>query len=141
MIIFVDNYLQLEDDKQIEESLFDTNNLCILYFSMDDDEEYRKEIIGTYPGDMNNFSLTSSADFWSDPEESFSNVYLDKQISENKDYLILTKDIYSKIIDSFGVFQEIERRSVFNKESLEIEIHLKKVNFIINKYNRLKYYS
>jgi hypothetical protein len=131
MINFVENYLQSEGGEQSEDNpLFNTNNVCILYFSIDEDEEYLKEILGTYPGDMNNFYLTSPADFWSDPEETFSNVYLDKKISENKDYLILNYEIYRKIRDCFGVFNEIERNSVFNKENLEIEIHLRKVNLL-----------
>jgi len=131
MINFVENYLQLEDTGQIEDNpLFNTNNVCILYFSIDEDEEYMKEILGTYPGDINNYSLTSPTEYWIDPEHTFSNVYLDKKISENDDYLILNNEIYCKIRNCFGVFNEIERKSVFNKESLEIEIHMKKVNLL-----------
>jgi hypothetical protein len=139
MIFFIEAYLA--DEKENDDTLlFNTNDVCILYFSNEDDDEYRKELIGTYPGDMNNFELISSSEFWLDPEETFSNVYLDKKISENKDYLIVTKDIYSTITKCFGVFNEIERKSIFNDENLEIEIHLKKViNFFL--LIRLKSYS
>lgn len=140
MIMFLEAFL---DEKSVNEDsvLFNTNNVCILNFSNDEDEEYRKEIIGTYPGDINNFSLTSPAEFWRDTNDTYSNMYLNKEIKENKDYLILSEDIYLSIKNIFGVYNEIERKSVFNEDSLEIEIHMKKVNILFYNIDKSPFYQ
>jgi hypothetical protein len=117
------------------EKIFNINNTCLLYFDTgeDEDDEDRKEIMGTYPGPINNFLLTGSSESWTDTEDLYTNIYLKKDIRENADYLIIPKDIYLIIKQIFGIsnFNEIIRKTVLNSDNqLHIEVNLAKV-FII----------
>ena len=125
-------FLKFISDPNIEninDSLFNTNNVCLLYFDSgdEDEEEVRNDVLGSYPGVINNFMLTTSADCWTDPEEAFSNVYLCKEAKETSDYLIIPKDIYSEIKSNFSVIHEIERRCAIIDNTLQIDADLKKV--------------
>jgi len=127
MLVFVKN---LFENKNETENLFDLNRICLLYFENDDEE--KSELIGSYPGQINNFLLVGNCDFWIDPKESYSNTYLSKDLRENADYLIISGNLYQNIKDVFGTikFNEIERKTVVNQENeLHVEVNLAKVLF------------
>ena len=131
------SFLKFLNDPSLEnvnESLFNTNNVCLLYFENgeEDEEDVRKDVLGSYPGSVNNFLLTTSTDSWEDPEEPFTNVFLNKESRQNSDYLIIPKGIFDEIKSHFGATQEIERRSNLIEGVLQVDTNLKKVRE--NKY-------
>lgn len=125
-----------------QESLFNTNNVCLLYFLNDeeDEDETRKEVLGSFPGPINNFMLTTSTDSWEDPEDSYTNTFLNKNCRGNSDYLIIPKSTFEEINSHFGANNTIERRSNFIDGTLQVDINLRKIRVLfINEELREKY--
>lgn len=132
MVVFLKYYL---DNSVDIEAIFNKNNICLLYFNQED--EVKKEIIGTYPGPINNFYLSSSTDNWTDKEESHTNTYINKNIQETSDYLIIPKGFYKIAKELFDINVEIERKSILYENKLQLEIHLMKIKVLyINEYLR-----
>ena len=58
-------YIKAILNNEEPEKMHKANNVCLLYFSNegDLDEEEKKELLGHYPGDLNNFYLLSGKIF------------------------------------------------------------------------------
>lgn len=117
----------LEKTKDLD-NIFYTNNIALLYIDKeDDDPEDREEFLGCYPGPINNFFLIKGSNIWVDPLDNSSNKFLYKNIVEGKDYKLFPIEIYEKLKDIFGVYEEIERKPYEINNEIEVEIHYRKV--------------
>ena len=125
MINFLKTYLEKQKDL---DNIFYVNNIALLYIDKeDDDPEDREEFLGSYPGPINNFFLVKGSDLWVDPEDESSNKVLYRNIVEGRDYKLIPYEIYSKIKDIFGIYEEIERKTFSLNEEIEVDIHYQKV--------------
>lgn len=145
MINFLRTYTQKLKDS---DNIFYVNNVALLYIDKeDDDPEDREEFLGSYPGPINNFFLIKGCNIWIDPLDTSSNIFLKKNIVEGRDYKLIPEDVYFKIKEVFGVYEEIERKTfTSNYNDIEVEIHYPKVKkkfiiYIFTNYCRLKFYS
>ena len=110
------------------DNIFYVNNIALLYIDKEDeDPEDREEFMGSYPGPINNFFLIKGCDLWVDPLDMSSNRFLYKNIIEGRDYKLIPGDVYQKIKNVFGVYEEIERKSFSAENDIEVEIHYYKV--------------
>ena len=126
MVLFLKAYLDKTKDL---DNIFYSNNIALLYIDReDDDPEDREEFLGCYPGPINNFFLIKGCNIWVDPLDNSSNKFLYKNIVEGKDYKLFPIEIYEKIKDIFGVYEEVERKSIEIKNEIEVEIHYRKVH-------------
>ena len=117
-IAFVDMLNKENIDKN---SLFQINPLCLMYFSINNEEQENK---GIYCGEINNFLLINPKPYWPDSLQKYSNICIDKNISNNIDnFLILDKEIYTKLKSSMGINYEIERMNN-NKNNINKNINL-----------------
>lgn len=117
----------MEKTKDLD-NIFYTNNIALLYIDKeDDDPEDREEFLGCYPGPINNFFLIKGSNIWVDPLDNSSNKFLYKNIVEGKDYKLFPIEIYEKLKDIFGVYEEIERKPYEINNEIEVEIHYRKV--------------
>ena len=117
-IVFVDMLNKENIDKN---SLFQINPLCLMYFSINNEEQENK---GIYCGEINNFLLINPKPYWPDSLQKYSNICIDKNISNNIDnFLILDKEIYTKLKSSMGINYEIERMNN-NKNNINKNINL-----------------
>ncbi len=109
-----------------EEGRFEISNVLRLYLG----EESNNNLEGAYPGPINNFNLLSFNEIWYDPHPAFSqsNIPLAKNLKENVDYIILDKENYQFIKDTFGVYFEIERNSISNTEEIIVEVQYFRVS-------------
>ena len=115
------------------DNIFYVNNIALLYVDKEaDDMEDREEFIGCYPGPINNFFLCKGSDVWVDPLDSSSNRFLYKDIVEGPDYKLVPADVYNRIKDVFGCYEEIERKCYELESDIEVEIHYRKVNLFRN---------
>ncbi len=126
MINFLRTYIDKSKDS---DNIFYINNIALLYIDKeDDDPEDREEFTGSYPGPINNFFLIKGINLWVDPQDDSSNKFLCKNILEGRDYKILPSEVYYKIKNIFGCYEEIERKSYILEDDIDVEIHLQKVN-------------
>ena len=128
MVLFLKAFLEKTKDL---DNIFYTNNIALLYVDKeDDDPEDREEFLGCYPGPINNFFLIKGCDLWIDPLDDSSNKFLYKNIMEGKDYKLFPFEIYEKLKDIFGVYEEIERKPIDVNNEIEVEIHYRKVKIL-----------
>ena len=112
----------LNNENIDKNSLFQTNPLCLMYFSTNNEEQ--EENKGIYCGEINNFLLINPKSFWPDSLQKYSNIFLDKSKSTNlNNFLILEEDIYTNLKSSMGINYEIERIND-NKYSMDKNINL-----------------
>ena len=126
MITFLKTYTEKLKDS---DNIFYVNNIALLYIDNEEDEtEDREEFVGSYPGPINNFFLIKGSDIWVDPVDASSNRFLYKNIVEGRDYKLVPAEVFYKIKDVFGCYEEIERKSHELENDIEVEIHFQKVN-------------
>ena len=89
-------------------SLFQTNPLCLMYFSQNNEEQ--EETKGIYCGEANNFLFIKPKLYWPDDLQKYTNVFLDKEKFINKDnFIILDEEIFTRLKFFMGINYEIER--------------------------------
>ncbi len=108
-----------------EEGRFEISNVLRLYFG----EEINHNLEGAFPGPINNFNLLSFVEIWYDPHPAFSqsNLPLAKNLKENVDYIILDKDKYQFLKETFGIYYEIERNSISISDEIIVEVEFFRV--------------
>ena len=77
-----------------------------------------------YCGPINNFNIIETKDFWFDPQDKYTNVFIKNNLDRN-DYVILNKNKYEIIKDNFNNYD------VFEIERKIDEIHLLKLKILI----------
>ena len=134
---------EFSECKEKQEKLFTANNVCLLYYDKSPDVN---DIKGHFCGPINNFLLTRPKWHWEDPVEPYTNVYLNGNIHEQKDYHIISKELYTKINFYFKHTNEIERKCVVlgdsdnnNNNIVVPEVHLFNINVLyLNEHIRSK---
>ena len=88
----IDNYF---DEKDIKNNWIKGNN-------------FQYNIV--YCGPINNYNIIDIKDFWYDPVDKYTNVYLKKNLDKN-DYIILSQSKYNILKDNFEIYDlfEIQR--------------------------------
>lgn len=129
MLTFLKTYTEKLKDS---DNIFYVNNIALLYIDKEDeDPEDREEFNGSYPSPINNFFLVKGSDVWVDPVDSSSNRFLYKNIVEGRDYKLVPAEVYFRIKEVFGCYEEIERKCVELENDNEVEIHYQKVKKIL----------
>ena len=124
---FISFTQKLSEEKTDYDSLFQINDLCLMYFSQKDEEQ--EENNGIYCGEVNNFMLIKPKLFWPDNEQKYSNIFIDKNIVEQFDkFVIFEEEIYNKIKFYMGINYEIER---INNKNLNINQNINLYSFKI----------
>ena len=132
MLDFIQKF---NNTKEKADQLFIANNVCLLYYEQNEDDS--QESKGNFCGPINNYELTKQKNFWVDPDKSYTNVYLRKDIENQKNFELINKEIYTKINFYFKNTFEIERFCYDNNGNVEIflfEIQL----LFLNEYIREK---
>ena len=89
-------------------SLFQTNPLCLMYFSQNNEEQ--EETKGIYCGEANNFLFIKPKLYWPDDLQKYTNVFLDKEKFINKNnFILLDEEIFTRLKFFMGINYEIER--------------------------------
>jgi hypothetical protein len=128
MAVFIKLLIECQDEEAID-SLFDLNNVCLLFFESEEEEE-RKDLLGCFPGVVNNFLLSRYKEAWKDPSEPSSEIFLTKVAREISDYVLVPEQIHKEILDLFSMTEEpIQRKSVMTDQELLIDVHLASVLF------------
>ena len=123
MVVFIKLMIESPDDESIN-TLFNLNNVCLLFFESDQEED-KSDLIGCYPGVINNFLLTTSKRILKDPQINSSELVLKKEARENSDYILVSEKIYMEIETSFSFCEKsIERNSIKFNEDLLVDVHL-----------------
>ena len=123
--VWVENLLNfIENNTKKIEKKFDKSQVCLCYFS-----ERVNDYTGAYPGPINNFFLINFNEIWYDPHPAFSqsNLPLAKNLKENVDYIILDKDKYQFLKETFGIYYEIERNSISISDEIIVEVEFFRV--------------
>jgi len=70
---------------------------------------------------------------WVDPEESEShtNQYIEDNLTEQKDYTIISPDNYNILSSYFGSLFDIKRKGITFCDEAIVEVNLNKVDFFI----------
>ena len=133
---------EFSECKEKHEQLFTANNVCLLYYDKSPDVNDMK---GHFCGPINNFLLTRPKCYWEDPLETYTNVYVNSNIYEGKDYHIVNKELYTKINFYFKHTNEIERKCIAISDNSDgnivviPEVHLFSINVLyLNEYIRSK---
>lgn len=139
MLIFTKLLIETRDE-DVQENLFNLNNVCLLFFETEEDEDSR-DLVGSYPGVINNFLLTRTKESWKDPEDAGSSIFLTKEARENSDYLLVPEMIYKDIVEIFKSCEDsIERRSLLMGQDLAVDVNLTKIKILfINETLRKDY--
>ncbi len=129
MLIFTKLLIETRDE-DVQENLFNLNNVCLLFFETEEDEDSR-DLVGSYPGVINNFLLTRTKESWKDPEDAGSSIFLTKEARENSDYLLVPEMIYKDIVEIFKSCEDsIERRSLLMGQDLAVDVNLTKIKIL-----------
>lgn len=131
----LDFILLFNNTKEKADKLFTSNNVCLLYYEQNSDDS--QELKGNFCGPINNFELTKQKNIWVDPEKKYTNVYLKKEIENQKNFEIINNEIYIKINFYFKNIFEIERYCIDNEGNVEIFLFEIKLLFL-NEYLREK---
>lgn len=125
LMAFIKNFLENSNDElEYLDNMFFLNNVCLLFFN--EDSEYKEEILGCYPGPINNYVLFDHSDSWNSLD---GYNYPSNKISEKLDYYAVSEEVYSFIKKIFGVYYDIERKSVTGGS--EVDMSLIKLNLIL----------
>jgi len=76
-----------------------------------------------YCGPINNTFLLNEKDFWYDPSENYTNIFIDKNIKFDCDFLIIPENNYNILKSTFGIYDifEIER---YNNEVFLLDLKI-----------------
>ena len=116
------------------DKLFSANNVCLLYFEKNIDED-ETELNGVFPGPINNFFFCKQKIFWYDPVDTYTNTFLKKDVSEKNEYELIDIEQYKIINFYFENNSEIERYIIDDENNCEINLFEFKVLYI-NEYLR-----
>ena len=116
------------------DKLFSANNVCLLYFEKNIDED-ETELNGVFPGPINNFFFCKQKFFWYDPVDTYTNTFLKKDVSEKNEYELIDIEQYKIINFYFENNAEIERYIIDDEKNCEINLFEFKVLYI-NEYLR-----
>jgi ubiquitin C-terminal hydrolase len=126
LIPFIKHLIENDTNDIDLDNAFFLNNVCLLFFSNEaDDSELKLDIMGSYPGPVNNYVLLDEHLNWNHTQD-FSSTFSIKVSKEKVDYYIVNADIYRIIKNIFGVYYDIERKVVGG----EVEVNLVKIKTI-----------
>jgi hypothetical protein len=127
MAVFIKLLIECQDDETIE-SLFDLNNVCLLFFESEEEED-RKDLLGCFPGVVNNFLLSRYKEALKDQSDPSSDIFLTKLVREISDYVLVPEHINKEIIDLFSITEDpIQRKSILIDQDCVVDVHLANVN-------------
>ena len=91
-----------------------------------------------YCGPINNTFLLKEKDFWFDPFDNYTNIYIDKNIKLDSDFLIIPENNYNILKSSFGIYDifEIER---YNNEIFLIDLKILILSKLFHEKNKENY--
>ena len=108
------------------DSIFDTNLVCLSYFSSENNFD-KDDIDGIFCGKINNINFVKLKNYWVDKQVEYSNIFIDRNIfgdSKNGDYLITEEYIYNKLKSLMGINYEIKRIKTKDENNFFEDINL-----------------
>ena len=110
------------------------NKVCFLSFwdGKSDEYDYLK-YKGRFPGPINNFYLLDFNEFLFDPHIEFqhTNLFINTNVKENRDFKVVSNDVFNKLQSFFGCNYAIQRHSVVINQSSIVDVFLKRVVLIL----------
>ena len=75
-------------------------------------EKNKKKGYCTFPGLIDNYSISNWTDYWNDPLNEDENNYIQPNLVYNKDYYLLEKSDFEFLKDFCGVTNIIKRKKI-----------------------------
>ena len=143
---FLKDYINIRNytihDNQYFSKVFDKNYIYNNYF--EDKEKITQKAKNNYnsfPGLIDNYSISNWTDYWNDPLNEDENNFLNSNLIDNKDYYLLAKSDFEFFKEFFGVTNIVKRRKDFYDfvvfKSIILDKRLKQKNnyFLLRKRN------
>ena len=120
--LFIEPFLTKDDKNNLIKGSFEPNYVFNHYFNKDEKKKSNYSY-PAYPGPINNYSLLSFKDCWKDNINLEENIFFNKNLEKNKDYIFVNYYDWNFLNQIFDSTNEIKRK-INNLDLTEIKFLL-----------------